>query len=45
MVPYYSVDFISHINIGHAISEKVVGYIVNNRVDFLIEIISFIVNL
>ena len=45
MVPYYSVDFISHINIGHVISEKVVGYIVNNRVDFLIEIISFIVNL
>ena len=44
MVPYYSVYFISYIYIGHIISEKVVGYIVSNCVDFLIEFISFNVN-
>ena len=44
MVPYYSVYFISCINIGHVISEKVAGYIVSNCVDFLIEFISFNVN-
>ena len=44
MLPYYSVYFISYINIGHVISEKVVGYIVSNCVDFLIEFISFNVN-
>ena len=35
MVPYYSVYIISYINISHVISEKVVGYIVSNFVDFL----------
>ena len=35
MVPYYSVYIISYINIRHVISEKVVGYIVSNFVDFL----------
>ena len=35
MVPYYSVYFISYINISHVILEKVVGYIVSNFVDFL----------
>ena len=33
-MPYHSVYFISYIDIGHVILEKVLGYIVRNRVDF-----------
>ena len=45
MMPYYSVYFISYINISHIILEKAVGYVVSNCVKFLNDFISFIVNL
>ena len=45
MMPSSSVYFISYINISHAISAKVVGYIVSNSVYFLNECFSFIANL
>ena len=44
MVGYYFLHFICYVNTGNVISEKVVGYIVSNCVNFQIDFISFVVN-